>query len=191
MVFILDVYSGVSLRLIVDCCYLCLVSFVLFNITLNTFPVEYSIHYCVVPKANDNTINNNNNYHYTGTRCQHIQQLCYQIYILYTTFFCMYMYNVTIHVLCRKIFFSANVSLSTLLILLLMFTQKTNVYVLNYNLSCAFVMYFVSLTPPLNHYIQNTDKVVLTTKLSTDNDVSTTKSTTTTLPTTNQVQIND
>lgn len=69
MVFILDVYSGVSLWLIVDFCYLCL-SFVLINITLNTFPVEYSIHFFVVLKANDNIINNNNNfYNYTGTGC--------------------------------------------------------------------------------------------------------------------------
>lgn len=68
MVFILDVYSGVSLWLIVDFCYLCL-SFVLINITLNTFPVEYSIHFFVVLKANDNIINNNNFYNYTGTGC--------------------------------------------------------------------------------------------------------------------------
>lgn len=68
MVFILDVYSSVSLWLIVDFCYLCL-SFVLINITLNTFPVEYSFHFFVVLKANDNIINNNNFYSYTGTGC--------------------------------------------------------------------------------------------------------------------------
>lgn len=68
MVFILDVYSSVSLWLIVDFCYLCL-SFVLINIMLNTFPVEYSIHFFVVLKANDNIINNNNFYNYTGTGC--------------------------------------------------------------------------------------------------------------------------
>lgn len=68
MVFILDVYSSVSLWLIVDFCYLCL-SFFLINIMLNTFPVEYSIHFFVVLKANDNIINNNNFYNYTGTGC--------------------------------------------------------------------------------------------------------------------------